>query len=211
MPKFSREMEDKIVALFEQGKRNSVISRELSIDRGALPRRRKAWEKRKSKQETPEPEKGKTQEEHPLEPEKYARAPINHLASLSQINVLEKRISELEESQRGSKPYLLKRRISDLETSQRLDMRIINSSITDFRKMKEELTESAKRRHWKHHVCKQINPKGYCIDWFYEKDEIPEYIKSVAWGEYEGRKAYYINVREHPIVCSACPDYEPKS
>ena len=213
MPKYSREMEEKIIALFEQGKRNSVISRELSIDRGGLPRRRKAWEKRKQAQGKPEPETENTQKEQPLEPEKYARAPINHRASPSQINVLEKRISELEESQRGSKPYLLKRRISKLEDIQREDTRIRNRSISEFRKLREELTESAKRRQIDNDACKQMNKNGFCLLYYFSYDEVEksEYLKPVGYSELEGKKVYHIKVREHPLVCSACPDYEPKS
>ena len=69
MPKFSRETEDKIIALFEQGKRNSVISRELKIDRGALPSRRKEWEKRKREQEAPELKNPETVHEEPIQRE----------------------------------------------------------------------------------------------------------------------------------------------
>ena len=129
----------------------------------------------------------------------------------SNPSLLEKRISKLEESQRGSKPYLLKRRISKLEENHRVDMRIINSSITDFRKLREELIESAKRRHLGHYECKKINSKGYCSEWWYGEGDKPEYIRPIAWREKEGKKVWYINVRENPIVCSACPDYEPKS
>ena len=80
MPKFSREMEDKIIALFEQGKRNSVISRELKIDRGTLPSRRKVWEKRKQEEEKTETEPEITiQHEQPLEPQKYTQAYTDEL------------------------------------------------------------------------------------------------------------------------------------
>lgn len=136
---------------------------------------------------------------------------LEEVQQRSNSSLLEKRITQLEESQRGSKPYLLKRRINKLEDTQREDTRIRNSSITDFGKMREALIESAKRRQWEHYACKKINPKGYCLEWWYGKGEIPKYIRPVAWGEHEGKKVYYINVRENPIVCSACPDYEPKS
>ncbi len=106
---------------------------------------------------------------------------------------------------------MLEKRISELKEDLRVDMRIINNSITDFRKMREELIASAKRRHWGHYACKKIKLDGYCLEWWYGEDEIPKYIRSVAWGKHEGKKVYYINVRENPIVCSACPDYEPKS
>ncbi len=128
-------------------------------------------------------------------------------------SLLEKRITQLEESQRGSKTYLLKGRISDLETSQSLDMRIIKSSITDFRKMREELLESAKRRHKDDNACKQMNKNGFCLLYYFSYDEVEKskYLEPMEYSELEGNKVYHIKVREHPLVCSACPDYEPKS
>jgi len=96
MPKYSREMEEKIIALFEQGKRNSVISRELGIYRGALPSRRKEWEKQKQKQEKPETEKEAIiHQEQPLDPQKYTPAHIeggaiseNAIIKLNQLHAL---------------------------------------------------------------------------------------------------------------------------
>ena len=106
MPKYSREMEEKIIALFEQGKRNSVISRELSIDRGGLPRRRKEWEKRKQKQEKPETEPEKTFEQeqndsHPLDPQIYML--IRHQGT----NTREEAIQQAIETQQSLNPYIL--------------------------------------------------------------------------------------------------------
>ena len=47
MPKYSEEMEEKIITLIEQGYKNAEISRELDIYRGAVAKRRKAYEKRR--------------------------------------------------------------------------------------------------------------------------------------------------------------------
>lgn len=105
MPKYSKEMEEKIIAAFEQGKRNSVISRELSIDRGALPRRRKEWEKGKQAQEKPETKTEKPfQQEtdsHPLDPEIYTL--MRHQGAKSR----EVAISQAIETQTAFNPYLL--------------------------------------------------------------------------------------------------------
>ena len=131
----------------------------------------------------------------------------------SNSSLLEKRITQLEESQKGATPYLLKRRIRDLEESQRLDIGIINKSITDFRKLTAELLESAGRRQIDNAVCKQMNDNGFCLLYYFSYDEVEklEYLKPIGYSEHEGEKVYHIKVREHPLVCSACPDYEPKS
>ena len=104
MPKYSREMEDKIIALFEQGKRNSVISRELSIYRGALQSRRKEWEKRKQEQEKPEPEKTIQQEQndsHPLDSQIYT------LIRYQGTHSREEALSQAIETQHSFNPYIL--------------------------------------------------------------------------------------------------------
>ena len=99
-------MEDKIIALFEQGKRNSVISRELSIYRGALPIRRKEWEKRKQEQEKPEPEPEKTiqqeqNDSHPLDTQIYT------LIRYQGTHSREEALSQAIETQHSFNPYIL--------------------------------------------------------------------------------------------------------
>ncbi len=139
MPKFSREMEGKIIAAFEQGKRNSVISRELSVDRGALPRRRKAWEKGKSDIKKPEqePEKNSQQEptdSHPLDPE------INTLMRHQGSKSREAAISQAIETQQVFNPYILnhklktpKELIDFFEEENQLDRVLIKDLISDFK------------------------------------------------------------------------------
>jgi len=221
MPKYSREMEDKIIALFEQGKRNSVISRELSIYRGALPSRRKEWEKRKQEQEKQE-----------TEPEKVK--PTDPWATLSQISELEKRMSKFEESQRESKQSFdklllnfekmrkeplesvkrkLEKRIIKIEKSQREpNLSLLENWIKRLEEMRKELLESAERRLKDDDACKHIGNKGFChLHYFsYEEVKKAEYLKPVGYSEKNGKKVYYINVKKHPLICSACPDYEPK-
>lgn len=65
MPKFTEEMEDKIVVLIEQGLKNAQISRELGVYRGAVATRRKEHEKRNRVQE------------QPLDPQKYTPVHID--------------------------------------------------------------------------------------------------------------------------------------
>jgi len=91
-----------------------------------------------------------------------------------------------------------------------VNTKIRNSSITDLRKMKEELIESAERRLSDHDTCKQINKNGFCLLYYYSEDKVEklEYLKPRGTTTQNGKKVYHINVREYPIICSACPDYE---
>lgn len=138
MPKYSNEMEEKIIALFEQGKKNSVISRELSIDRGGLPRRRKAWEKRKSEPEKPESEKPEPETEktiqteqsdsHPLDPEIYT------LVRYQGTNSREEAIKQAVETQKSLNPYILNH---GLETPAELVKFFEDKSRIDFDKIND--------------------------------------------------------------------------
>jgi len=76
MPKYTQEMEEKIIARIEQGDRNADISRELGVYRGAVAKRRKEYLKRKHDEEKPEPEQYETiqqeqQESTPLDQQIY--------------------------------------------------------------------------------------------------------------------------------------------
>lgn len=93
MPKFTEEMEGKIITLIEQGYKNAEISRELDIYRGAVAKRRKAYEKRRQNQEKPEPEQDENiQQEQTFDPQKYARAHTRGVAlsdsAMSRLNQL---------------------------------------------------------------------------------------------------------------------------
>jgi len=106
MPKYSKEMEEKIIACFEQEKRNSVIARELNIYRGALPSRRKKWLEGKQEQEKTETEPEKIVQQnhpdsHPLDPQIYTL--IRYQGTHSQ----EEALSQAIETQHSFNPYLL--------------------------------------------------------------------------------------------------------
>lgn len=78
MPKFSKEMEEKILELIEQDYKNAEISRELGVYRGAVAKRRKEHEKQKLEQNKPEPGQyeiiqQEKQESPPLDPKSYTR------------------------------------------------------------------------------------------------------------------------------------------
>jgi transcriptional regulator with XRE-family HTH domain len=58
-----------------------------------------------------------------------------------------------------------------------------------------------------HNGCKWLDRSGYCTRWYlYEKvrgwDMRPDIV--------EGRTVYMLNVKKHPLICTACPYYEPR-
>jgi predicted RNase H-like nuclease (RuvC/YqgF family) len=56
--------------------------------------------------------------------------------------------------------------------------------------------------------CKHIDKDGYCTYWYW-------YNKIDDWNMkpdiVNGKTVYKINVKEHPLICTACPAYEPRS
>ena len=103
MPKFSEEMEEKIIALFEKGKKNSIISRELGINRGALPKRRKEWEKRK--QDHKQPEKEETIQQGQVILPDSAMSRLNQLHTLLGANSMEEMLETVYEDQVSADKY----------------------------------------------------------------------------------------------------------
>lgn len=106
MPKYSEEMEEKIITLIEQGYKNAEISRELDIYRGAVAKRRKAYEKRRQNQEKPEPEPEQTVQQeqtdpHPLDPQIYT------LIRYQGTHSREEALSQAIETQHNFNPYIL--------------------------------------------------------------------------------------------------------
>ncbi len=99
------------------------------------------------------------------------------------------------------------------EDAQREDARIRDRSVSEFRNLRDELIESAERRLTKKETCRQMNNNGFCLLYYFSHDEVEksEYLKPMGYSELEGKKVYHIKVKEHPLVCSACPDYAPKS
>ena len=128
-----------------------------------------------------------------------------------------KKIKELDKFQRGSNPSLLEKRIKQLEESQRGSNPDLDAfrlkRIIDLEKMREELIESAERRLSGDDTCKHINKNGFCLLYYFSYDEVEksDYLRPMGHGNRNGKKIYYINVKEHPLVCSACPEYKSKS
>jgi len=58
-----------------------------------------------------------------------------------------------------------------------------------------------------HYGCKWLDGNGHCTFWY-------RYEKVKDWNmrpdTKEGRTVYVLNVKKHPLICTACPAYEPR-
>ena len=167
MPKYSREMEEKIIELIGQGYKNSQISRELGIYRGAVSKRRKAHEKQKQNQEKPEPEQEETVQQeqtdsHPLDPQIYT------LIRYQGTNSREEALSQAIDTQHSFNPYILNLGLNspkelikffeeelkleralakDLMSDLKTDSDISRGLIADYKKTIAELKELAEKNY----------------------------------------------------------------
>jgi predicted transcriptional regulator len=55
--------------------------------------------------------------------------------------------------------------------------------------------------------CRYVDEEGYCTYWGL-------YSKVEGWdmreGFEEGKVVYHLNVKKHPLICTACPSYKPR-
>jgi len=55
--------------------------------------------------------------------------------------------------------------------------------------------------------CKWLDRDGYCTHWHWS-------VKVRDWNMRqstdEGETVYLLNARKHPLICVACPSYEPR-
>jgi len=53
--------------------------------------------------------------------------------------------------------------------------------------------------------CRYVDEEGYCTRWYWQG-------RVEGWdmreGFEEGKTVYHLNVRKHPLICTACPGYE---
>jgi transcriptional regulator with XRE-family HTH domain len=70
------------------------------------------------------------------------------------------------------------------------------------------IRRSTQRRLMEGHIgCKWLDRDGYCTRWHWDEE-----VK--GWNMrpdiVEGRTVYRLNVKKHPLICTACPVYEPR-
>jgi len=82
----------------------------------------------------------------------------------------------------------------------------LEERISRLEKKLEIIEESAKTR-TEDEECKHIDKDGFCTYWYWHERIKGWEMKEVSVKE---EKRYYLNVKEHPLMCAACPDYEPK-
>ncbi len=142
--------------------------------------------------------------------------PVDPWATPAQITELEKRIGKIEKTKRRENISFdaeLLKRIKKLEEDQGAINTTIYDLLSKFQNMILETYTSALQRVKGNNACKYIDTNGFCHNWHYPYDEVEkrEYLRAVGRTEYMGKPVFLVNVKEHPLICSACPSYRRRS
>jgi len=123
----------------------------------------------------------------------------------SKLNALDMQVSKLQSSLSNVKM------LEDLtgEVSKlRREVENLNRRFKELEDSIDWIRRSAERRlRDDYNGCKWLDGSGYCTCWYwYEKvrdcDMRPDIV--------EGRTVYRLNVKKHPLICTACSAYKPR-
>jgi len=110
----------------------------------------------------------------------------------------------------ASKINTLETQISKLQSSLS-NVKMLEDLTSDVLKLKEDMELirlSAKRRlRDDSDGCKWVDIGGYCTFWYWSK-EIEGWKMRPEMKE--GKTVYRLNVKKHPLICTACPSYMPR-
>ena len=175
MPKLTKEIEDKIFELIEQGGKNAEISRKLGIHRTTVANQRKEYENRKREEEEPETMQEVEKNARAQEKEPGKAAPADPLSTPTQVSELEKRMSELEKKQRKATKFvtdLMTKALLRLDKSEEIKRQHYDNRITPLEKMKNEILHSFSERLDGDYICKHIGENGYCHYYGYDESAV---------------------------------------
>jgi predicted transcriptional regulator len=147
-----------------------------------------------------------------ISPYESPRSRIKQVHELARmVDELGRRVSEL-----NAKLGELEHRLSQLKPLEdiskvvhdlRGDVDSLSTRILELEDDMDWVRRSVSRRLEGRRECMYIDRDGYCTLWYWGG-------KVEGWDMKEGvsggRKVYYLNVRRHPLVCTACPTYKPK-
>jgi predicted transcriptional regulator len=147
-----------------------------------------------------------------ISPYESPRSRIRQVHELARmVDELSKRVGEL-----NTKLGELEHRLSQLKPLEdmskivhdlRGDVDSLSTCILELEDAMNWIHRSVFKRLWGPSECMYIDRDGYCTMWYWES-------KIKGWdmkeGVSEGRKVYYLNVRKHPLICTACPTYKPR-
>jgi len=130
----------------------------------------------------------------------------------SKLSALEEQVSKLQSSLSNVKALEdLANEVSKL----REEVKSLNRRFKELEDSVEELADSVgwirrsaeRRLREDHNGCKWLDKDGYCTLWYW-------YEKVRGWSmrpdKVEGRTVYRLNAKKHPLICTACPSYEPR-
>jgi len=125
-------------------------------------------------------------------------------SSLSSLKALEDLAGEASKLRKEVKG--LNRRLGELEES----VEGIANSVADLEESVAWIRRSAERRlREDHNGCRWLNKDGYCTLWYWHRDE-----RVRGWDMRQdvvgGKEVYLLNAKKHPLICAACPSYEPR-
>lgn len=66
---------------------------------------------------------------------------------------------------------------------------------------------SSKRRLRDEYRCEHLDDEGFCTLWYW-KEKVEGWVMKAKTEKVKGKTVYLLSAKEHPLICSACPNYE---
>ena len=148
-----------------------------------------------------------------LSPFENPQSRLKQAAELAmKVEEISKRIDELTKRLEDLKPIEeLKNRLSKVETSikdlEAIVKKVANSidSLDGKMGLIERSVSRRLRDDW--NGCRHMDKNGYCTEWRWRARIKGWDMRESFW---EGKTVYYLNVKKHPLICTACPSYSPR-
>jgi len=123
----------------------------------------------------------------------------------SKLNALETQVSKLQSSLSNVK------KLEDIAGEVSKLRKEVESLNQRFKVLEDSIgwiRRSAQRRLMEGHIgCKWLDRDGYCTRWHWH-EKVEDW--SMRPDTVEGRTVYRLNAKKHPLICTACPVYEPR-
>ena len=123
----------------------------------------------------------------------------------SKLKALDTQVSKLQSSLSNVK---MLEDLADEVSKLRKEVESFNRRFEELKDSIDWIRSSVERRlRDDYNGCKWLDGGGYCTLWYWHE-------KVKGWNmrpdTKEGRTVYRLNVKKHPLICTACPSYEPR-